>query len=206
SGHPLDPWRSELQALVGVDLRDLDTLWSQKKDRRGEAAVVLAGIVTAVRRRGDSMAFVRIEDGRGQLEVAFFRDAFAEAAPMLSRDRVLLIEGGLGEDQFSGGLVLRARQCWDFRQLCARHGRRLALTVDLRAQGVWERLQQAMAPYRPGATPLRLELLTPAQARGSLDLDGSQGVRSDPELVSQLRALPGVSRVVLSLQRPWGGA
>src|SRR5690606_26308551 len=65
SGHPVDPWRAELQALVGVGLNDLDTLWSAKKDRRGEAAVVLAGLVTAVRRRGDSMAFVRMEDGRG---------------------------------------------------------------------------------------------------------------------------------------------
>jgi DNA polymerase-3 subunit alpha len=126
---------------------------------------VLAGIVTAVRRRGDTMAFVRIEDGRGQLEVAFFRDAFAEAAPLLSRDRLLLIEGGLGEDQFSGGLVLRARQCWDFRQLCAQHARRLAMTVDLRVEGAWERLQQLLAPYRPGGTPLRLELLVPGRGR-----------------------------------------
>ncbi len=203
SGHPLDPWRGELQSLVGTDLRGLDTLWSQKKDRRGEAPVVLAGVVASVRRRGDSMAFVRVEDGRGQLEVAFFREAFAEAAHLLTRDRILLVEGGLGEDQFSGGFVLRARQCWDFRQLCAQHARRLGLTVDLRAQGAWERLQQVLAAFRPGATPLRLDVLTAARARGTVDINGSQGVRTDPELISQLRALPGVSQVSLQLHRPW---
>ncbi len=202
SGHPLDPWRGELQSLVGVSLAELDALWSSKKDRRGEAAVVLAGIVTAVRRRGDTMAFVRIEDGRGQLEVAFFRDAFAESGHLLSRDRILLVEGNLGEDQFSGGFVLRARQCWDFRQLCSEHARRLALTVDLRAAGAWERLQSALAAYRPGATPLRLDLLTRG-SRGTVDINGSQGVRTDPELISQLRALPGVSQVSLALHRPW---
>ena len=203
SGHPLDPWRAELQALVGLDLRDLDTVWSQKKDRRGEAQVVLAGLVTAVRRRGDSMGFARIEDGRGQLEVAFFREAFAESAHLLSRDRILLVEGGLAEDPFSGGFVLRARGCWDFRQLCAQHARRLGLTVDLRAQGAWERLQQVLAGFRPGATPLRLDLLTAAKARGVVDINGSQGVRTEPELISALRALPGVSQVSLSLHRPW---
>src|SRR5690606_20189472 len=145
SGHPVDPWRAELQALVGVGLNDLDTLWSAKKDRRGEAAVVLAGLVTAVRRRGDSMAFVRMEDGRGQLEAAFFREACSEFGHLLTRDRILLIEGNLAEDQYSGGFVLRARQCWDFRQLCSEHARCLALTVDLRAGGPWERLQQALA-------------------------------------------------------------
>jgi len=202
SGHPVDPWRAELQALAGVSLNELDALWSAKKDRRGEAAVVLAGLVTGVRRRGDSMAFVRIEDGRGQLEVAFFRDACTEFGHLLTRDRILLVEGNLGEDQYTGGFVLRARQCWDFRQLCSEHARCLALTVDLRAQGAWERLQKALADYRPGATPLRLDLLTP-KARGTLNVNGSQGVRTDPELISQLRALPGVSRVSLSLHRPW---
>ena len=203
SGHPLDPWRAELQSLVGVTLADLDSLWSAKKDRRGEAAVVLAGIVTGVRRRGDSMAFARIEDGRGQVEVAFFREAFAECGHLLSRDRVLLVEGNLAEDQFSGGFVLRARQCWDFRALCAQHARRLGLTVDLRAQGTWDKLQALLAAFRPGATPLRLDLLTPAKARGALDVNGAQGVRTDPELISQLRALPGVSQVSLQLHRPW---
>src|SRR5690606_26654315 len=185
-----------------VSLNELDALWSAKKDRRGEAAVVLAGLVTGVRRRGDSMAFVRIEDGRGQLEVAFFRDACTEFGHLLTRDRILLVEGNLGEDQYTGGFVLRARQCWDFRQLCSEHARCLALTVDLRAQGAWERLQKALADYRPGATPLRLDLLTP-KARGTLNVNGSQGVRTDPELISQLRALPGVSRVTLALHRPW---
>ena len=92
---------------------------------------------------------------------------------MLSRDRILLIEGGLREDQFNGGFSLRARQCWDFRSLCSQHGRRLSLTVDLRRQGTWERLQQALSAYRPGGTPLRLDLLTPGH-RGTVDLNGPQ--------------------------------
>src|SRR5690606_37885742 len=188
---------------VGASLADRDALWSAKKDRRGEAAVVLAGLVTAVRKRGESMGFARIEDGRGQLEVAFFREAFAESGHLLSRDRILLVEGNLAEDQFSGGFVLRARQCWDFRSLCAQHARRLSLTVDLRARGAWERLQEALAAFRPGATPLRLDLLSPNKARGSLDVNGPLGVRTEPELISQLRALPGVSRVSLALHRPW---
>ena len=203
SGHPLDPWREELASLVGASLADLDSIWSAKKDRRGEAAVVLAGLVGAVRKRGETMAFARLEDGRGQLEVAFFREAFAESGHLLSRDRILLVEGNLAEDQFSGGFVLRARQCWDFHALCAEHARRLSITVDLRAKGAWERLETALAGFRPGATPLRLDLLSPRKARGSLDVNGALGVRTEPGLLSQLRALPGVSQVSLALHRPW---
>ena len=54
-----------------------------------------------------------------------------------------------------------------------------------------------------GVTPLRLDVLSTKKARGSLDVNGAMGVRTEPELISQLRALPGVSRVSLALHRPW---
>src|SRR3546814_15187012 len=84
---------------------------------------------TAIRKRGETMAFAQIEDGKGQLECLFFRDAFIEYGAMLSRDRVLVIEGSLSDDAFSGGLSLRATRCWDSRELCAA-GQRLALRID----------------------------------------------------------------------------
>jgi DNA polymerase-3 subunit alpha len=205
SGHPLDPWQGELANLIGTTLGDLERVYSEKKNNRGEAQVVLAGLVTAVRRRGDNQAFVQIEDTRGRLECAFFSDAFNEFAPLLSRDRIIIVEGGLREDSFNGGFSLRARQCWDFRTLCAQYGRRLALTVDLRQQGAWDRLQQVMAGFRPGGTPLRLDLIAGA-ARGVVDLNGQNSVRTDAELINQLRALPGVSQVSLSLHRPWANS
>src|SRR5688572_26978662 len=202
SGQPMYPWREELNALVGLHLGELDRVWNDKKDRRGEAPVVVAGMVTLMRRRGDSQAFVQIEDGRGRLECAFFGEAFGEFGSLLSRDRILLIEGGLREDQFNGGFSLRVRRCWDFRALCAQYGKRLSLTVDLREKGSWDKLQGALSGYRPGGTPLRLDLTT-ATSRGVLDVNGPASVRSDAELISQLRALPGVLKVGLSWNRPW---
>jgi DNA polymerase-3 subunit alpha len=202
SGHPIDPWKEELAALVGLHLGELERAWNERKDRRGEAQVALAGLVSAVRRRGDSQAFVQIEDGHGRLECAFFGETFGEFAPLLSRDRIVIIEGSLREDSFNGGFSLRARQCWDLHALCAQHGRRLSLAVDLR-QGAWERLEPLLAAYRPGGTPLRLELCT-ADARGVLDLAGPLCVRSEHALLGALRAMPGVSAVHLALHRPWG--
>jgi DNA polymerase-3 subunit alpha len=202
SGHPLDPWQGELSTLVGSTLGDLERLFSEKRNNRGEAQVVLAGLVTAVRRRGDNQAFVQIEDTRGRLECAFFSDAFSEFAPLLSRDRIIIVEGGLREDSFNGGFSLRVRQCWDFRALCAQYGRRLALTVDLRKGDAWERLQQVMAGFRPGGTPLRLDLIA-RDSRGVVDLNGQNSVRSDAELITALRALSGVSQVSLAMHRPW---
>nr|HPO24159.1 DNA polymerase III subunit alpha [Arenimonas sp.] len=170
SGHPLDPWRSELQNLIGFDLSQCEKIWGEKKNHRGEAQIVVAGLVTSVRRRGENMAIVQIEDGCGQLEVTFFREAFQQYGALATRDRILVIEGGLAEDHFSGGMSLRAKQCWDFKTLCSQQGRRLSITADLRQAGTWEGMQQIMSAYRPGGTPLRMELRTD-RSQGTLDLN-----------------------------------
>src|SRR5690606_18016896 len=137
SGHPLDPYREELRGLVGHDLGQLDQLWAARPESgsrswRPETTVVVAGQVLSVRKRGDSQAFVQIEDGRGRLECAFFAEEYFANAALLTRDRILVIEGGLREDEFSGGFSLRARRCWDFEQVCQQHARGLALQLDLR--------------------------------------------------------------------------
>ena len=74
--------------------------------------------------------FVQIEDGRGRLEVAFFSETYTEFAPLLTRDRLLVIQGGLREDSFSGGFALKANRCWDYAQVCARHAQRVALRLE----------------------------------------------------------------------------
>ena len=203
SGHPLDPHRAELLALTGCTLADLDRVWRERRDRRGEASVVLAGIVGLMRRRGDAQAFAQFEDGYGQIEVSFWGETFSQSAPLLTRGRILLIEGGLREDEYTGGFSLRAKQCWDFQQLCAQQARRLSLVADLRERGTLEKIENLLAQFRPGGTPLRLSLRTET-SRGTLDLNGGQSVRADPQLLGRLRALPGVSEVALQLARPWG--
>jgi len=214
SGHPLDPYRDELTALVGHDLGALDRLVDSAPRGRGgedgggrqwraETTVVVAGMVVGMRKRGDSQAFVQIEDGRGRLECAFFSEQFLEYQALLTRDRILLLEGGLREDEFSGGFALRARRCWDFAQVCADQAQRLSLRLDLREPGLMQRLDALLSRHRPGRTPLRLDLLLPQGAAGTLDLNGSQSVRVEADLPGALRALPGVRTVKLALRRPW---
>ncbi|MBS7456339.1 DNA polymerase III subunit alpha [Coralloluteibacterium stylophorae] len=201
SGHPLDPYRPELASLTGRSLGELAQMLGDTRGRR-EVQVKVAGVVTAVRRKGETQAFVQIEDGHGRLECAFFGEAFGQYAPLLGRDRVLILDGGLREDEFSGGYALRVRGCWEFDQVCAQNGRRLQLTLDVRGDGALDRFESALAPYRPGRVPMRLQLVTRG-SRGVLDLNGSHSIRPSAELLGHLRALPFVSNVALALGRPW---
>jgi DNA polymerase-3 subunit alpha len=206
SGHPLDPYRDELQSLVGHDLGELDRLWSERpySERHGwrqEATVVVAGQVIGMRKRGDSQAFVQLEDGRGRIECAFFAEAYQQYAHLLTRDRILIVEGGLREDEFSGGFSLRARRCWDYVQVCTQQAQRLSVKLDLRELDVLPRFTHALQAHN-GSTPLLLEAITGA-AIGRLSINGGQGVRVDASLPGLLRSLPGVRTVKVSMAKPW---
>jgi DNA polymerase-3 subunit alpha len=208
SGHPLDPYRDELRGLLGHDLGDLDRLWSERPEdqRRGwrqEATVVIAGQVIGLRKRGDSQAFVQLEDGRGRVECAFFSEAYHDHAQLLTRDRILVVEGGLREDEFSGGFSLRARRCWDYTEVCRQHAQRLSVKLDLREGDALARFTRALHGHA-GSTPLLLEAIT-SGAVGRLNINGGQGVRVDAALPGLLRSLPGVRAVKLSIARPWAG-
>lgn len=211
SGHPMDPYRDDLRSLVGSDLSELDRIWSSssggdKKGWRPEVNAIVAGQVVGIRRKGDSQVFVQLEDGRGRIECSAFSDALAEFGALMTRDRVLVIKGGLREDEFSGGYSLRIRQVWDYAQLCQQHAHRLQLRLDLRVPGLWERVDALLSRHRPGGTPLRLDLLmaTPdAAIAGMLDLNGQKAVRVDAELLDALRAMPGVRAAKPAFNRPW---
>lgn len=208
SGHPFDPYRDELAGLIGNDLGGLEKIWENRPEPargtwRQEVETVVAGLVVGLRKKGDSQMFVQIEDGRGRLECAFFNESYSEFAQLLVRDRLLVVQGGLREDSFSGGFALRASRCWDYEQVCARHAQRLSLRLDLREPGTWQRIDQALASNRPGQTPIRLDLLLRRGTAGMLDLNGTSSIRVDADLPSRLRSMPGVRAVKLTLAKPW---
>ncbi len=208
SGHPFDPYREDVHGLIGFHLGDLERIWASRPDTGGrggwrpEMETTVAGLVVGFRKKGDSQVFVQIEDGRGRLECAFFAETYAEHASLIARDRLLIVQGGLREDAFSGGFALKAQRCWEYSQVCGRNAQRLSVRLDLREAGVLARVEALLQARRPGPTPTRLHLLVDG-ASGMVDLDGQNGVRIDNELVETLRATPGVLTVKLALSKPW---
>ncbi len=210
SGHPMDPYRTELRDLLGHHLGELDAVWAARPDSgrggwRPEVNTIVAGLVVGMRKRGDTQAFVQLEDGHGRLECAFFAEAWQEFAPLLTRDRILIVEGGLREDEFSGGFALRARRAWDYLQLCPQIARRVALRLDLRMPGLLQDVERLLDAHRPGETPLRYDLTVPAGAAGTLEVNGARSVRVDADLIGALRARDGV-HVRVAMSRPWAAS
>ncbi len=204
SGHPMDEYRTWLKEMTSCTIAGIEKTFSSlpnSNDRRAkETTAMMAGQVLNLRKRGDSMAFVQLDDGTGRLEVALFREAFEAAAPLLSKDAILIVEGGLVMDEFSGGFSLRARNVWTLAEATARHARLVRVKVNGINADFIAHLQRALRPHGPGATPVRLEYEN-QDALAEVDLGEQLRVRASPDLISSLRGVPGVKNADLSFAR-----
>ena len=169
SGHPTDPWKDELAQLSTCPLGEIVDRYQPPKPRKNDdgdnnrfrrgpdTPWTVAGMVTAVRKRGDSDAFVRLEDGSGIIEVSFFGELYQQVAPLLTRDQMLIVDGGLRIDDFSGGgFQLRARSAISLADACRKHARLLQLKLNGIGPDFIAQLQHALAGYRGGRASVML--------------------------------------------------
>ncbi|MCW8807314.1 MAG: OB-fold nucleic acid binding domain-containing protein, partial [Rhodanobacter sp.] len=212
SGHPTDPWKHELAQLSTCPLGEIIDRYQPPKPRKNDnddgnrfrrgpdTPWTIAGMVSAVRKRGDSDAFVRIEDGSGSIEVSFFGELYQQIAPLLTRDEMLIVDGGLRIDDFSGGgFQLRARSACSLADACRRHARLLQLKLNGIQPGFVEQLQQTLAGYRGGRATVVLHGYHNHSARADLELGDAWRVDAIPELLRAVRALPGVQAARLRI-------
>ena len=90
SGHPLDKYRDELVYFTTYRIGDLP----QVPDNR---EVTIGGIVTSVKRtldkRGNTMAFVTVEDYSGSVELILFSDCYEKGKDHVINEKLVLVTG-----------------------------------------------------------------------------------------------------------------
>ncbi|WP_049623836.1 DNA polymerase III subunit alpha [Frateuria defendens] len=216
SGHPTDPWRDELAQLSTCPLGEIAERYQPPRPRKGDdegnrfrrgpdTPWTVAGMVAGVRKRGDSDAFVRIEDATGFIEVSFFGELYQQVAPLLVRDELLVVEGGLRIDEFSGGgFALRARSAYTLADACRRYARLLQLKLNGVQPDFVRQLQQVLAAHRGGRAGVTLHGYHNRTAQADLELGEDWRVEPIPELLRAVRALPGIEAARLRIVREQG--
>jgi DNA polymerase-3 subunit alpha len=213
SGHPTDPWREVLNQLVTCPIGEIAERYEPPPPRGGdddgnryrrapETPWAVAGMIVKMRRRGDSGAAVRIEDWSGAIEVNFFREAMQQYATLLQPDALLVIEGGLALDDFSGELALRARRAWTLDEACEAGARVLRVGVNGIDAGFVDQFKRALAGHCGGRTPLLLTGYHNAMGSADLRLGDDWRVKVSIGLLRSLAGVPGVKSVQPSLSRP----
>ena len=179
SGHPFTAYVGEVS---GFAKRHLDSLEPARE------LVTLAGIAVSLRtqmtRRG-KMVVVLLDDATAQVEVVVFNELFEQNRHLLKEDALLVIEGKVNRDDYSGGLRVTAERIYGLAEARTRFAQALRLSCNGGSSG--SRLTELLAPYRSeeGGCPVWIEYANQG-ARCQVRLGENWNVRLDDRLLESL--------------------
>jgi DNA polymerase-3 subunit alpha len=125
SGHPLLKFEQEYNSFTNIRIGDASTL-------QGVTGARAAGIVVDVRRKidrkGNTMAFVQLEDFTGKGELIFFSDAYAKYQGILYPDSIILVSGKAESNGDSVRIMVSEAHLLE--EAASRFTKSIAVTID----------------------------------------------------------------------------
>ncbi|MBX2857224.1 MAG: DNA polymerase III subunit alpha, partial [Cellvibrionaceae bacterium] len=193
TGHPIDEFEHELSHLASSRIGRLQP----GKDKQTVAGMVVAFRVMKTK-RGDSMAFITLDDRSGHIDIAVFSDTYNEHREQLVKDALLVVEGQVSVDDYSGGLKMRADSIADLGQARENSvkGIRLIWSNDKLPQDYAESLKSTLKAYSAGHCPVTI-CYQKAEVSADLKLGEHWLVTPHEELLNELRSKYGNQAVDL---------
>src|SRR5690554_2554331 len=193
TGHPFDEYEREVRRFVRSPISEL-------KPNRSPQRV--AGLVVAQRtmktRTGSTMCFITLDDRSGRIEATLFSEAFFENRELLQSDQVIVVEGQVSHDEYSGQMKMRVSSVMDVasaRQQFSR-GIRLTLHSEQLQNGLLDRLDNTLRPFRNDGSPVWIDYSS-GEASTRIELGSSWRVQPDDDLLYELKHLVGEKSVEL---------
>jgi DNA polymerase-3 subunit alpha len=203
TGHPIDRYRAELASIISGPLAELNDEApgaGASRQRGQEKTVVLAGLVVELRTRntqsGARMAFVTLDDRSARMEIRVFSRVFEQYRALLAIDKVLVVQGTLAFDDFSGSMRLNAERVYEVDQAREVYAKRLVVDVaEVKAgNGFVHSLANVLLPYCEGSCPVGIRYLG-SSAQAHITLGNEWRVHPTDELLHRLRELAGDAQV-----------
>lgn len=153
TGHPMLSYWEELQKWGVRSIQNLQPC---------AGLIRVGGMVAATRilrtKRGGKMAFMTLDDGTARLDVTIFSDLFTKQGSLIEKEKLLVVEGEISTDDFTGGHKMCARNIWSIVQIRNRHVKQLSLKIDpedLNPQ-LLARLESLLTPFKGGGCPVAI--------------------------------------------------
>ncbi|HNZ57062.1 MAG TPA: DNA polymerase III subunit alpha, partial [Methylophilaceae bacterium] len=139
SGHPYLAYQKDINQFVSATLANLTPK---------EQPQLIAGIVSGIRIRmtgRGKMAIVGLDDGTTRIEVVVGSELLNQSQQLLKDDQLVIVEGRVSHDEFSGGIRVNARKMFDLSGL--RNSRASFLKIACNGQADAAKLKALLQPY-----------------------------------------------------------
>ena len=189
TGHPIKQYEAELNHIRHANIA---TLLADAERSKSKMEARVAGLVVEMRTRqtkkGTMMGFATLDDRTGRLEVAAFSKTYEKYRDLLSKDELLIVEGALSIDDYTGGLRLTADGIYTFEQAREQYARAVVLHWKKEAKDFIAKMKDILQPFTGGNCPIQI-MYSSDNATASLQLGDEWRIHPTDELISRLKKI-----------------
>ncbi|MGH1461693.1 MAG: DNA polymerase III subunit alpha [Neptuniibacter sp.] len=196
TGHPIDEYESELKHFISKRIVELQPARGQSQK--------MAGLVVDLRlkktKKGENLCFVTLDDRSARIDVTLFGDTYDAVRHLVTKDAVLIVEGEVAEDHYSGGLKVRVSKVLSIPQARAQYASGVQVLCEEAhfSQRKLKDLETLLHAHKgDGSLPLKLRYKR-ADAAATLILGEQWQVQANDELLIALMEKFGHESVSLT--------
>jgi len=190
TGHPIERYLPELKEIVTDRIINL---------KPANKTVLAAGLIIAMRvintRRG-KMAILTLDDRSARIEVVMFSDGFEQYGHLLAKDKIIVVEGEVSNDDYSGGIRMSCNNLYSIEQAREHFAKHILLNMENTQlhNGMINDLKNILQPFQQGSCEIVISYTQP-QATARLGLGEQWRVHPTDELLHRLTEMNGEDKV-----------
>jgi len=193
TSHPLTRYQEETRRFATATSEEIT-------ERHDGEEVRLCGMIVQAKvtttKRGDRMAYLRLEDLRGSFEVIVFPDLFQSCSPLFGLETPLVVTGIV--DKGEKGTKIKGTKIEPLDQVKARSITRIQLHFTGERASAEGFLQvRTLLERHPGPLPVQLVLKLPTSVRLTIAAENQLAVSPSDALLKELALLLGRENVLL---------
>jgi len=190
TGHPMNQYQKELANIISCTLSEVEGAEGRQ--------VTIAGLIISMRTRNTRrgrMAILTLDDQTAWLEIPIYSELYETNKQLLQEDRLVIISGKAGYDDYTGGTRVTAERIHDMDSARETFASDLRITLKKNAEHTVEELKSVLQPVQGGATPVIIDYAND-RARASIHLPREWCVQPSARLLDELNNLAAVAKAV----------
>lgn len=190
TGHPADQYRREFADFI-VPISQLNPSMHKK-------ALICAQVLAlrkVITKRGKKLVILGMDDSTSRMDVVVFGEVFESFTSPLATGDMLVIEGEVAHDDFSGGTKMTANVLYTIPLARSRFARFLELRLKPQHQNILNAIQTLLKAHS-GSCPIQFAYIN-QYAKVQLSVDKQWYVEPRDELIEFLTNLIGEEGVAM---------
>ncbi|SIS45898.1 DNA polymerase III subunit alpha [Neptunomonas antarctica] len=126
TGHPIDEYEKELSQFVSKKIVDLQPARGRQQK--------IAGLIVDQRvkktKRGDNLCFLTLDDRSARIDITLYGEVYEQTREWAVKDTIVIMEGEVVQDDYSGGLKVRCNKLTNIPQARAQYAKLFKIKSD----------------------------------------------------------------------------